>query len=71
MEDDLAASIDLAIELGAVAAHGKTLSVVLRAFGAAVHEIAQDASIDLETALAAVASEARAIERFNKDEMNG
>ena len=47
MEDDLAASIDLAIELGAVAARGKTLSVVLRAFGAAVHEIAQDASIDL------------------------
>jgi hypothetical protein len=71
MTDDdlkLVASIDLAAELIAVALREERLSVTLRAFGAALHDLACDAHVDLEAALAVVVSEARAIEQFNKGE---
>jgi hypothetical protein len=65
---ELVASIGLAAELIAVAQRAK-LSVTLRAFGAALHELAGNAHMDLEAALAVVISEARAIELFNREEL--
>ena len=40
--------------------------VALRALGGAAHQIARNASIDLEEALAIVVAEARDIQRFNE-----
>jgi hypothetical protein len=48
---------------------GKSAHVVLRALGCLIHEIAVDReAMPLEEAIAAVAGEAREIDRFNKDE---
>jgi hypothetical protein len=69
---DLTASADLAAELIHVARiQAKDMFVALRAFGAAVHEWADEHALDLEAALQMVVDEARDIERFNKGEMNG
>jgi hypothetical protein len=60
--------VNLAAELVA-AAHRQTHFpiVALRAFGVALHEIAADADMDLDAALAIVIGEARAIELLGEE----